>query len=152
MSAAQKTIIKQYTEFNDCSLQGISMYLLMDNMFKWIVEFSQLYDTPYQGIILKGVLIFPSDYPFSPPIFRFETPIFHPNIDYKGIVCFNFKDEWSPQITITGFLLSIQHILNQPNIENPSDPEAAELYISNKKGFDQTAKEWNEIYSIETYC
>jgi ubiquitin-conjugating enzyme E2 R len=40
-------------------------------------------DTIYQGGYFKGELSFPADYPHSPPVFRFITPIpWHPNV-YK---------------------------------------------------------------------
>lgn len=35
--------------------------------------------TPYEGGIFVASLKFPKDYPLSPPVMKFTSPIFHPN-------------------------------------------------------------------------
>lgn len=41
----------------------------------------------YEGIVFKLSLAFPSDYPYSAPTVRFETPCYHPNVDLHGNIC-----------------------------------------------------------------
>jgi ubiquitin-conjugating enzyme E2 C len=41
----------------------------------------------YEGLTFKLTLSFPSDYPYSAPTVRFETPCYHPNVDQAGNIC-----------------------------------------------------------------
>ena len=65
-------------------------------------------------------LRFPEDYPTSPPMVRFTTPIFHPNgilfvisiiflVFLDGSIRLDIiKDKWSPINTVSMVLTSIQ--------------------------------------------
>ena len=44
-------------------------------------------------------LAFPKEYPFKAPTMKFRTPIFHPNVDEKGLVSLSMiRDNWKPSI------------------------------------------------------
>lgn len=52
--------------------------------------------TAYEGCTYRLSLRFTSEYPFKPPVVRFETPCFHPNVDTYGNICLDIlKDKWS---------------------------------------------------------
>ena len=34
--------------------------------------------------MFKISIVFPANYPYSPPTIKFETPCFHPNVDLVG--------------------------------------------------------------------
>ena len=36
-------------------------------------------DTPFDGGVFQAKLIFPHDYPLSPPKMKFTSEVFHPN-------------------------------------------------------------------------
>jgi len=42
---------------------------------------------PYNLGAFRIRIDYPADYPFKPPKIKFETPIYHPNVDEKGQVC-----------------------------------------------------------------
>ena len=44
-------------------------------------------DTPYHGGVFQIKINIPVDFPFSPPEIRFQTKIFHPNVDPCGNIC-----------------------------------------------------------------
>lgn len=41
--------------------------------------------SPYEGGTFKVTVTIPDTYPFEPPLLKFTTPVYHPNID-KGKV------------------------------------------------------------------
>ena len=76
-------------------------------------------------------MIFPSDYLFKPPIFKFITKIFHPNIsELDGLVSVDIlQDQWSlAQCVPEKIILSIQSLLDDPNPDNYLNENAAKLF------------------------
>ena len=96
--------------------------------------------SPYQGMGLKVIFIYPRDYPFKPPVIRFDPPIFHPNVSETGrmTVPSLTGDDWSPATTTRMSLLTILSLLHEPFICN-------ENLAKNDKG----KEEMNEIVNNE---
>jgi ubiquitin-conjugating enzyme (huntingtin interacting protein 2) len=42
-------------------------------------------DTPYEGATYKVDIRIPSEYPFRPPVMKFETKIWHPNVSSQTV-------------------------------------------------------------------
>lgn len=84
----------------------------------------------YEGLKFKLQLSFSSKYPYVPPSVSFITTCFHPNIDPDGNICLDIlKDKWTALYDVRTVLLSIQSLLNEPNLDSPLDPHAATLWI-----------------------
>jgi len=50
-------------------------------------------DTPYEGATYKVDIRIPSEYPFRPPLMKFETKIWHPNVSSQTV-----RSKQDPQI------------------------------------------------------
>lgn len=49
------------------------------------------------------------NYPFKAPTVRFESALFHPNVDVHGNICLDIlKEKWSAAYSVRTILLSIQ--------------------------------------------
>ena len=69
-------------------------------------------ESPYEGGIFFLDIHFPADYPFKPLKVSFVTKIYHPNINSAGGICLDIlKDQWSPALTISKVLLSVQAVV-----------------------------------------
>jgi ubiquitin-conjugating enzyme (huntingtin interacting protein 2) len=42
-------------------------------------------DTPYEGGTYKVDIKIPTDYPFGPPLMKFETKVWHPNVSSQTV-------------------------------------------------------------------
>jgi len=95
-----------------------------DDIFRWNVEIQGPPGTPLEGGTYTLLVTFPSSYPISPPIFKFETRIFHPNITPSGN--FFLSSQWAPGTSMAKVFLSIIALLSVPNPSyHPVNWEAA---------------------------
>ena len=84
-------------------------------------------DTPYFGGYYFFNVEYPSDYPYSPPVFTFMTKNkntrFNPNLYRNGKVCLSILntwagEQWSSCQTLTSILLTLCTILNESPLLN----------------------------------
>jgi len=116
------------------NVPGVSAFPEEDNLNRWTGTISGTDNTVFEGLKYKLSLTFPSDYPFSAPTVRFETPIFHPNVDQNGTICLDIlKDKWSATYTVKTILLSLQTLLNDPNNDSPLNSQAAAMWDSQEE-------------------
>ena len=102
-----------------------NLYKLNDNIYeiiyfddiklKLVVNFIGPKDTPYEDIHITVNFIYPSVYPFKPPLI-FITPIFHPNITSTGalIISTLTGNDWSPALNLISILWTITSLLHEP--------------------------------------
>lgn len=66
---------------------GVSAFPDGDSLFHWVATITGAEGTVYAGLNYKLSLSFPSRYPYSPPVVKFTTPCYHPNVDDQGNIC-----------------------------------------------------------------
>lgn len=49
----------------------------------------------YGGMSFKISIHFPPNYPYVPPVIKFDSPCFHPNVDIaSGAICLDILQVW----------------------------------------------------------
>eukprot|EP01062_Namystynia_karyoxenos_P032304 TRINITY_DN23821_c0_g1_i1.p2 TRINITY_DN23821_c0_g1~~TRINITY_DN23821_c0_g1_i1.p2 ORF type:complete len:150 (+),score=60.13 TRINITY_DN23821_c0_g1_i1:100-549(+) len=146
---ALKRIKKEYADLQKDPPANTSAGPVQESdMFNWKATIMGPEDSPYAGGLFFLNIHFPTDYPFKPPRLQFTTKLFHPNINSSGGICLDIlKDQWSPALTISKVLLSICSLLTDPNPDDPLVPEIARLFKTDRKKFDETAREWTRKYA-----
>ncbi|KAF2238607.1 ubiquitin-conjugating enzyme E2-24 kDa [Viridothelium virens] len=106
-------------------------------------------DTAYEGGRFFVDIRLPSEYPFRPPVMKFETRMWHPNVSSQtGAICLDtLANAWSPVLTIKSALISLQSLLSTPEPKDPQDAEVAGMLIRNPKEFEHVAREWAIKYA-----
>ncbi len=110
-------------------------------------------DTPYEGGTFLLEVIVPDRYPFEPPKIRFLTPVYHPNIDSGGRICLDTlkmppRGSWKPSLNIVTTLATIRLLLANANADDGLMPEVTQLYKSNRRLFDKTARDWTAQHAM----
>uniref|UniRef100_A0A915ARA9 E2 ubiquitin-conjugating enzyme n=1 Tax=Parascaris univalens TaxID=6257 RepID=A0A915ARA9_PARUN len=105
--------------------------------------------SPYKNGVFQLSITFPIEYPFKPPQFSFITPIYHPNIDEKGMICLTILqyDNWKTATTIEEAIQSLISLLNDPQPERPMRPEIADQIYKDKAAFLRIAEEHTRKYA-----
>ena len=145
---AHKRIQKELTDLARDPSSNCSAGPVGDNLFQWQASIMGPSDSPYEGGAFFLQISFPYDYPFKPPKIVFTTKIYHPNINDNGNICLDIlKEQWSPALTISKVLLSISSLLCDPNPDDPLVPNIANLYKSDKKQYEEIARDFTNRYA-----
>jgi ubiquitin-conjugating enzyme E2 D/E len=141
-------IKKEFTDVTKAEGKGISAQIVGDDFFKWQATINGDEASPYKGGVFFLAVEFPKNYPFSPPKIKFDTKIYHCNVNEKGEICLEeLKEKWSPGLTISRILDIISGLMKVPNIDNPVNAEIASEYKTNKRKHDETAADWTRKYA-----
>jgi ubiquitin-protein ligase len=128
----------------------ISIVPMSDNINDCLASMEGPVDTPYEGGVFWLHVEFPPRYPFEPPLMRFLTKIYHPNISPEGHVCVDvLAEKWTPVLTVSALLASVHLVLSQPEWDDPIDASIAKGFKEDQAAFFRTAKQWTERYATQ---
>ena len=116
-------------------------------------------NTPYEGGVFAVSFIIPEKYPLVPPVCRFITPVYHPNIDEMGRICLDLFQRESPLWTfelsklntnvtrcsvtdrMTAVLTALCSLLGHPNCNDDAlRPDVAQEFLRDRYQFDTKAR------------
>jgi len=141
-SAAMRRVMKEYGDFSKDPPHCGGFYISSNDITKWKAVLVGRPGTPYEGGTFLLTFDFPNEYPFKPMKVRFVTKIFHPNINSDGHICLDIlKDSWSPALSASKVLLSIDSLLGCPNPDDPLVPVISQLYRDDREMFLKRAVE-----------
>ncbi|KXJ22110.1 ubiquitin-conjugating enzyme E2 C [Exaiptasia diaphana] len=129
---------------------SISAFPESCDMLHWVATITGVKETVYEGLKYKLTIEFTDKYPYEAPTVKFKTPCYHPNVDTKGNICLDIltKDKWVSTFTVRTLLLSLQSLLGDPNLRDPLNTQAADLW-KNKKEFIRTLQEYHQKNSLK---
>ncbi|GAA5982824.1 hypothetical protein JCM11641_004638 [Rhodosporidiobolus odoratus] len=151
MSAAARTK-RLARELTECQKDKSGITITQpnpDSLDKFIGSFPGPEGTAYEGGRFEVNIEAPARYPFEPLKMRFITKVYHPNISSaSGYICLDILNKsWSPVFTLRTCLVSLQSLLSTPEPNDPQDAEVAKHCLTDRKGFEETAKFWTEVYA-----
>lgn len=113
-----------------------------DNLYLWEAVIEGPINSTYQDLKFKLQIKIPKEYPYKLPSVLFITKVFHPNVDDVGNICLDIlKENWSAVYNIIQVMISVQVLLEHPNIASPLNIEAANLWHDKEK-LGKKVREW----------
>ncbi|KAL1110467.1 hypothetical protein AAG570_007995 [Ranatra chinensis] len=129
--------------------QGIEAVPLDPKYCHWQASITGPVGSPYEGGLFYLYLQVPYSYPMTPPIVKFLTRIFHPNVSRHGDVGIDsIHHNWTLALTISKILISVQSLLTDPFCEVCMEPGVGKLYMKDKIAFGNIARTWTWKYAM----
>jgi len=123
--------------------------LIGDDLYHWTGSIYVQSNSPYDGGLFLLDIVFRPDYPFKPPIVKFNTRIYHPNVNSNGLLSVPIlTDHWSPLITLKQVMLYLLNLITNPDIDYPMVPEIAQVYRTDRNKYNTTAADWTRRYAM----
>ena len=111
---ATKRLNREFTLISKDPIPGIDLRANEENILEWHFVIHGKEDTPYYGGMYHGKLIFPSNFPFTPPKIIFLTP--NGRFKTNERICFSLSDfnteEWKPAYSITDVLQEVRDFMH----------------------------------------
>jgi len=143
---ARRRLMRDFRRLQNDPPQGVTGAPAENDLMSWQAVIFGPDDTPWEGGTFKLELQFTEDYPNKPPVVKFVTKLFHPNVYANGGICLDIlQNQWSPIYDIAAILTSIQSLLTDPNPNSPANVEAAKLYNDNRREYDRKVMEVVEL-------
>lgn len=151
----------------------ISATPVADDLRKILASIEGPPETPYEGGIFWILISASKKSPPGPPIIKFHTKVYHPNIDHRtGFLCADYEQKWTPakvpaslrghfaertalwsertspdMWSLLALRIAICGLLASPNINDPLIPEIAQKYVEDPESYFEVAKMWTKKYA-----
>jgi ubiquitin-protein ligase len=139
---------REYQKLTEEPIDNVTFNVDPTNLLKWGFTIIGPHESPYEGGIYSGNIVFPSTYPTNPPKVIFKTKLFHPNVYPDGNLCISILHEgndltgyeheierWRPIQNVRTIFLSIISLLNDPNPDSAANIDAAKMLRDDKKEY-----------------
>jgi len=129
-------VIKEIRDINRKPVERVTVFIPEHTMFFWKVIIEGMGGTNYAGGNFLVHVTFPELYPIAAPEVRFETPIYHCNINDDGRVCHGILDAgWGAGISMCTVLEAVRDLMLEPNPDDAQDCIKAELCRTDRERY-----------------
>ncbi|PPJ55063.1 hypothetical protein CBER1_01541 [Cercospora berteroae] len=152
---ATKRLIKELDAYNREPSAALTHLAPVsdDDVFRLAAVLRGPEGTAYEGGQWNLLITIPSSYPNTPPEIRFQTPICHPNVNFKtGEICLDLlKTSWTPAYGIVSTLEAIAQLLSAgAEPDSPLNIDIARLMREGDLvGVEALVRFYTYLYAVE---
>ncbi|KAG6061363.1 hypothetical protein E4U32_003004 [Claviceps aff. humidiphila group G2b] len=148
-----KRIAKEYAECAKSPPPHLTLSLPNDsNLHTWHITYVSPPESPFHPGRYGLILTLPPEYPFKPPLLRFVTRIYHPNVtnDDQGNVCLAMlkPEAWKPSLKLKMVLEMIRQLMVEPQAGDPMEPDIAAEYREDRARWGERAQDMVRKYAM----
>jgi ubiquitin-conjugating enzyme E2 A len=134
VNGVTRRLLREFKKVQQDKVKSFTCSIDPESVQKWSAVLFGPEGTEWEGAVFRLAVVFPDDYPHSPPDVRFQAPIpFHPNIYSNGKICIDIlQHNWSSAYELSSVLTSVQALLVDPNPNSPANNDAARLFTDNR--------------------
>jgi ubiquitin-protein ligase len=151
----------------------VSAVPLDDSLAEVLASIEGPPETPYEGGVFFITVKLSETNPFGPPLMRFHTKIYHPNISPQGHICADYKEKWNAVLSagtskapvsdscalwyppksgdtrwsLGALLTAMCGLLASPDVDDPLVPEIAQKYIEDYNGYCENARLYTQRFA-----
>lgn len=151
----------------------VSAVPLDDSLAEVLASIEGPPETPYEGGVFFITVKLSETKPFGPPLMRFHTKIYHPNISPQGHICADYKEKWNTVLSagsskapvsdscalwyppksgdvrwsLGALLTAMCGLLASPDVDDPLVPEIAQKYIEDYNGYCENARLYTQRFA-----
>ncbi|PRT54858.1 Ubiquitin-conjugating enzyme E2 2 [Wickerhamiella sorbophila] len=141
-TTARKRLMRDFKRIQQDPTGGVSASPVPEDILMWNAVIIGPDDTPFEDGTFRLILKFDESYPTKPPVVRFLSEMFHPNVYPSGELCLDIlQNRWSPTFDVSAILTSIQSLLNDPNTASPANVEAANMFRDHRSQYSKRVRE-----------
>jgi ubiquitin-conjugating enzyme E2 D/E len=105
--------------------------------------------TPYADGLFFLSLTVPAAYPAAPPKVKFETKVYHPNIQDDGTICLEqLKADWTSAYNLGKAIEFVYCLMEHPNWDMPLVGAIGLEHKEHPELFEKKAKEFTAKYAV----
>lgn len=145
-------LLKEIKEIKKEKEGNFILYPNENNLHEWSGCIKGPIGTPYQDGNFEIVCQISNSYPVTPPVIKFKTKVFHPNIHPNtGEICLDIlKNQWTPAWTLLYVFKALLVLLSNPEPNSPLNCDAGNLLrVGDHRGFSCLAFMYT---NIKSYC
>ena len=141
MATAASRLLRDLKQLSENPFDGISATPMGTDIMLWKAVICGPEGTPFENGTFGLTLEFNEEYPIKPPVVKFISKMFHPNISEDGDISF-FQFQWAPGYTVSTLLVNIQLMLSAPNtnISCSANKLASQLFRENRQEYLKRAR------------
>ncbi|OAA35299.1 Ubiquitin-conjugating enzyme/RWD-like protein [Metarhizium rileyi] len=140
-----KRISKEYAQVSQSPPEGFTIALPPnESIHTWHITLAPPPPSPFHPGKYGILLTLPVDYPFKPPVVRFTTRLYHPNVtnDSLGNICLGLlkPENWKPSTKISAVLDALRNLLVEPQPDDPLEERIADEYRNDRPAWERNVR------------
>lgn len=145
-------LVKLCTKFHDDTCPFTIKFVDQKDPYKVQATLYGPPNTPYENGVFFVSIKLPQNYPFAEPKVKFETKIYHCNINDKGGQCVFYSGHdlgrWSPAFTIVKYMQIFYNLLKEPNPTEAVNAVAGKLFKDDRAEYNRKALQCTKKYAF----